>query len=165
MNRKLYDSSLEHSSCGVGFITHKESKQTHEILKLADEALCKIPHRGGMSSEGIGDGAGVNIDISVSYYQYLTKDSSLRYGNFGVANFFYPINENYKEAAEKIIKDSFTKHNLSAILWRDVDVDPEVLNEASQKAQLPIVQVVFKKPDVVKDQKSFEFIKYCTRGD
>ena len=77
MGRKLYDANFDYSSCGVGFITLKKSKQTHDILKLADEALCKIPHRGGMSSEGIGDGAGVNIDISVNFYKHLTGNKKL----------------------------------------------------------------------------------------
>jgi glutamate synthase (NADPH/NADH) large chain len=109
MSRKLYDANLDYSSCGVGFITHKKSKQTHEILKLADEALCKIPHRGGMSSEGIGDGAGVNIDISVNFYKYLTQNNTLEYGNFGVANFFYPIDSTKKVEAEEIIKKTLKK--------------------------------------------------------
>ena len=158
MGRKLYDANLDYSSCGVGFITHKKSKQTHDILKLADEALCKIPHRGGMSSEGIGDGAGVNIDISVNFYKHLTGNKKLEYGNFGVANFFYPIDGSQKSRAEDIIKTTLEKHNLALILWRDVEVNPEVVNEASRKAQLPIVQVVFTRPKDVKNQVDFEFV-------
>jgi glutamate synthase (NADPH/NADH) large chain len=158
ITRILYDANLEHSSCGVGFITHKKSKQTHKILQLADEALCKIPHRGGMSSEGIGDGAGVNIDISVNFYRYLTDNEDLEYGNFGVANFFYPIDGNQRGYAEQIIKDALDKYNLSLLLWRDVEVNTEAVNLASKKAQLPIVQVVFSRPEEIKDQKAFEFL-------
>jgi glutamate synthase (NADPH/NADH) large chain len=158
MSRKLYDANLDYSSCGVGFITHKKSKQTHEILKLADEALCKIPHRGGMSSEGIGDGAGVNIDISVNFYTFLTKNKSLEYGNFGVANFFYPIDVNQKSAAEEIIKKTLKKFNLPIILWRDVEVNSDAVNNASRKAQLPIVQIVFTRPESIKTQNEFEFL-------
>ena len=29
----LYDDTIQKSSCGVGFITRKDSKQTHELLK------------------------------------------------------------------------------------------------------------------------------------
>ena len=158
MSRKLYDAKLDYSSCGVGFITHKKSKQTHEILKLADEALCKIPHRGGMSSEGIGDGAGVNIDISVNFYKHLTQNNSLKYGNFGIANFFYPIDENQKSTAEEIIKNTLKKHNLPIILWRDVEVNSDAVNDASRRAQLPIVQIVFTRPENIKNQKDFEFV-------
>ena len=49
----LYDPNYERSSCGVGFITRKDSKQTHHLITLGHEALCSVPHRGGMSSEGL----------------------------------------------------------------------------------------------------------------
>ena len=46
----LYDSSLEKDNCGVGFITRKDGVQTHDVLVRGHEALCTIPHRGGMSA-------------------------------------------------------------------------------------------------------------------
>ncbi|PIE43708.1 MAG: glutamate synthase large subunit [Gammaproteobacteria bacterium] len=156
MTRSLYDKNQEHSSCGVGFITNKHSLQTHELLELSHEALCKIPHRGGMSSEGVGDGAGVNVDISVNFYRYLTGDESLRYGDFGVANFFYPAAKNQHGEAESIIADALHDHGLPVLMWRDVLVNKSVLNKASQKAQLSIRQVVFARPEGVADQKAFE---------
>ena len=57
----LYDPAEDKSSCGVGFITRKDSVQSPDVLRLAHEALCTIPHRGGMSAEGVGDGAGVSL--------------------------------------------------------------------------------------------------------
>ncbi|NOQ76277.1 MAG: hypothetical protein GQ475_00515, partial [Methylococcaceae bacterium] len=69
----LYDEDLSQDSCGVGFITHKESKQSHDLLIKSHEALCTIPHRGGMSAEGIGDGAGVNIDLSLNFFRKVTE--------------------------------------------------------------------------------------------
>ena len=56
LNTGLYQPDREHSSCGVGFLTRKDGLQTHELMKLGHEALCAVPHRGGMSSEGVGDG-------------------------------------------------------------------------------------------------------------
>ena len=64
----LYDAEKYHDNCGVGFITRKDGKQSHDVLLKGHEALCVIPHRGGMSAEGIGDGAGVNIDISLKFF-------------------------------------------------------------------------------------------------
>ncbi|MCK5889237.1 MAG: hypothetical protein KAG19_04785, partial [Methylococcales bacterium] len=86
----LYNRDLSQDSCGVGFITHKQSKQTHDLLVKTHEALCTIPHRGGMSAEGVGDGAGVNIDLSLNFFRRITKNNALELGQFGVANFFYP---------------------------------------------------------------------------
>ena len=79
----LYDPELDYSACGVGFITRKDSIQTHKVLRLGHEALCSVPHRGGMSSEGIGDGAGISIDLSLDFFQEITS-SKLQLDYFGV---------------------------------------------------------------------------------
>lgn len=154
--RFLFDKDLDHSSCGVGFITHKQSRQTHELLEHAHQALCKIPHRGGMSAEGIGDGAGVNIDLSVNFYRFLTQDSSLEQGEFGVANFFYPRDIQQHAAAQDLIKTTLKHYQLPELLWRDVDVDASVLNNKSAQAQLAIRQLVFKRPAHIASQDEFE---------
>jgi glutamate synthase (NADPH/NADH) large chain len=154
--RYIYDHHQDHSSCGVGFITHKGSRQTHQLLELAHQALCKIPHRGGMSAEGIGDGAGVNIDLSLSFYQYLTNRNDLTLGSFGVANFFYPKDKEHHTSAETIIKEALASFDLPVITWRNVEVDPSVLNAKSAEVQLSIRQVVFERPASIADQAEFE---------
>ena len=85
----LYDSSLDKNSCGVGFLTRKDGKQTHDLLVKGHEALCAVPHRGGMSAEGVGDGAGVSIDLSLEFFNQVTGHN-LCMGGFGVGNFFKP---------------------------------------------------------------------------
>lgn len=42
-----------------------------------------------MSSEGVGDGAGVSIDLSVEFFRALTG-LPLEARRFGVGNFFFP---------------------------------------------------------------------------
>ncbi len=158
MNRYLFDKNHEFSSCGVGFITHKHSQQTHELISYAHQALCKIPHRGGMSAEGIGDGAGVNIDLSLNFFRKITDNSILEAGQYGVANFFYPIDKNQHYAAQKIIESVFNQYALDISLWRDLPVDKNALNSASQDAQLLIKQVVFNQPSSVDNQEDFEQI-------
>ena len=141
-NFGLYDSSYEKSSCGVGFITRKDGKQTHELLLKGHEALCAVPHRGGMSSEGVGDGAGVSIDLSLSFFNYLTKKELIS-GQFGVGNFFFPNNVNQHKAAIEIIEDSLESEEIEILLHREVEVDNSVLRQAAIKYQLPIKQWIF----------------------
>ena len=155
MTRYLYDKTREHSSCGVGFITNKNSLQTQELLQISHQALCKIPHRGGMSAEGIGDGAGINIDLSLNFFRKITGDSTLQTGHFGVANFFFPLVERARNS-EKLIRDTFIEYGLNIALWRDMPINNEVLNEASRKVQLPVVQIVFLRPKTINDQDAFE---------
>lgn len=159
--KMLYNADLSQDSCGVGFITHKQSRQTHDLLVKSHEALCTIPHRGGMSAEGIGDGAGVNIDLSLKFFRKITKKPELELGQFGVANFFFPEDhEHYDSTAGALVEKHLKNFGLPMILWRDVPVDNRVINEAAIKAQLPIKQLVFGRPDSLKDATHDEFEKH-----
>ena len=72
----LVDPSDEKSSCGVGFITRKDGVQKHSVIDKARAALCSVPHRGGMSALGVGDGGGICIDLSPVSYTHLTLPTS-----------------------------------------------------------------------------------------
>ncbi|WKJ92313.1 glutamate synthase-related protein [Methylomonas montana] len=157
----LYDADLSQDSCGVGFITRKDSKQTHELLVKSHEALCTIPHRGGMSAEGIGDGAGVNIDLSLKFFRKVTGIATLELGQFGVANFFFPEDHaHYDSEAQKLVEEHFQEFDLPIITWREVPVDNTVLNAAALKAQLPIKQVIFGRPTALQQASHVEFERH-----
>ena len=141
----LYDSSPEKSSCGVGFITRKDGKQTHDLLLKGHEALCAVPHRGGMSSEGVGDGAGVSIDLSLSFFNHITN-KELVPGRFGVGNFFFPNDESQHDKAIEIIENSLSSEDMEILSHRKVEVNDSVLRDAALKYQLPIMQWIFQAP-------------------
>lgn len=160
----LYDAELSQDSCGVGFITHKQSKQTHDLLVKSHEALCTIPHRGGMSAEGIGDGAGVNIDLSLKFFRKITGIATLELGLFGVANFFFPEDhDHYDCAAQEMVERHFKNAGMPIIMWRVIPVDNDVLNAAALKAQFPIKQCVFGRSDSLKDVTQDEFEKHIQK--
>lgn len=142
----LYDPMREHSACGVGFITRKDSKQTHDVLVRGHESLCAIPHRGGMSAEGVGDGAGVSVDLSIEFFSGLTGQN-LTAGSFGVGNFFMPEDHAQHAPAARLIETALRNVGLEIKLRRDVAVDNSVIGERAVKWQLPIQQWVFTAPD------------------
>ncbi len=141
--RSLFDRELEHSSCGVGFITDKTGEQTHQLLSLAHQALCTIPHRGGMNAEGIGDGAGINIDLSTHFFSGLLNQAELQLGEFGVANFFFPYDSNQHARTETLITELLNQFDLTFELYRQVPVNSDAINVASQQVQQAIHQYVF----------------------
>ncbi|WP_316859512.1 glutamate synthase central domain-containing protein [uncultured Cohaesibacter sp.] len=151
----LYDHSFEKSSCGVGFLTYKSGVQTHDVLVKANEALCTVPHRGGMSAEGVGDGAGVCVDLSLSFFRKITGIEKLELGEFGVGNFFLPESQRSWDAADKLIKESLEKNNLRVILVRDAPVNNSVIRPAAVKYMLTVHQVVFVK-DASMSAKEFD---------
>jgi glutamate synthase (NADPH/NADH) large chain len=141
----LYDPARESSACGVGFITRKDGRQDHDVIVRGEHALCAIPHRGGMSSEGVGDGAGVSVDLSVRFFSALTG-WPLEPGAFGVANLFMPTDPAYEPQARGIVRAALERQGLEVLLERLVPVDPSALRPAAVAYQLPIVQWVFVAP-------------------
>jgi glutamate synthase (NADPH/NADH) large chain len=139
----LHDPDQEKSSCGVGLLTRKDGVQTHEVIRKLHEALCAVPHRGGMSSEGVGDGAGVNLDLSLRFFRELTGRPDLALGQFGVGNFFLPNDPAFHADAEDVIENTLRVHGLSILVTRDVPVDNTAIRPAAVKYQLPIRQWVF----------------------
>ena len=138
----LYDPTREHSSCGVGFITRKDGQQSHDVIVRGDTALCAIPHRGGMSSEGVGDGAGVSVDLSVAFFSALTG-RELEAGHFGVANLFMPTDATQDPRARALVRTALEDQKLEVLVERDVPVDSAAIRPAAVRYQLPIVQWVF----------------------
>ena len=144
-SHSLYDRDFSHDSCGVGFIANKAGKQTHDLMLKGHEALCVIPHRGGMSSEGVGDGAGINMDLSTRFFAKILDRKTLQKGEFGVANFFFPHESTQDTAIKKVIEEKCAEFNLKILLWRMVEVNPGVLTQRAQSKQQPIHQLIFGK--------------------
>ena len=154
----LYDHSKYHDNCGVGFITRKDGVQSHDVLRKGHEALCVIPHRGGMSAEGIGDGAGINIDLSLKFFRKILQNDTIELGEFGVANFFYPEDRSQYETMTGHVERVLAKYDIPVLTWRDVPVNDLAVNKAAVAAQLPIKQLVFGRPAALLSQKEFEVV-------
>ncbi len=152
----LHNPALEKNNCGVGFITRKDGLQTADVLRQAHEALCAVPHRGGMSAEGVGDGAGVCIDLSLDFFRRLTSKPELEAGRFGVGNFFMPVDEAQEDRARDIIKAACADEGLDILLERDVPVVSAVLRPAAVRCQLPIRQWIFAAPASCADIEVFD---------
>ena len=146
----------DYSSCGVGFIVNKSGRQTFKLLKLASYALSQIPHRGGKNTHGVGDGSGVQIDLSVNFYRYLSKNKNLIKGSFAIANFFYPKNETAHGEIDKVTKSFFNQNNIKILHQRFIEVNPDTISKKTQQSQLPIRQFVLLRPTTMTNQDRFE---------
>ena len=153
----LYDPTREHSSCGVGFLTRKDGKQTHDLLLKGHEALCAVPHRGGMSSEGVGDGAGVSIDVSLGFFRKLCG-KELQLGSFGVGNFFLPNDSGHRKSAIELVNEKLADAGFTVLLERDLPVNNDAIGERSIAKQLDIRQWVFDAPEDLRDAELDEKI-------
>jgi glutamate synthase (NADPH/NADH) large chain len=150
----LYDPDREHSACGVGFLTRKDGVQTHDVLVRAHEALCSVPHRGGMSSEGVGDGAGVSVDLSLPFFRKIAG-AELQAGRFGVGNFFLPADANQHDRAAQLIETVLAQAQFNTKTIRRMPVNDDAISARSVKRQLPIAQWVFEAPEGM-DRTTFD---------
>ncbi|WP_072806549.1 glutamate synthase-related protein [Rhodococcoides yunnanense] len=142
----LYDPSLDSDSCGVGFITRKDGVQSHDVLIKAREALCSVPHRGGMSAEGVGDGGGVSVDLSVNFFRRITDRPSLELGRFCVGNFFLPDDKSQHSRAIELIHRAMIDRGFTPLTVREVPVDNSVIRPAAVKYQRSIRQWIWEVP-------------------
>ncbi|MBE3639614.1 glutamate synthase-related protein [Mangrovicoccus algicola] len=147
----LYDPQLEHSSCGVGFLTRKDGVQTNDVLVRGHEALCAVPHRGGMSSEGVGDGAGISVDLSVAFFSKHTG-RKLKPGRFGVGNFFLPADAAQRPRAEALVTQVLDGHGFEILARRALPVNDAAIGPRAVKWQLPIEQWIFAAPEGLEGQ-------------
>ena len=56
----LYDPTLEHDACGIGFVADLRRDPSHDIVEMGTAILCRLTHRGAAGAdETTGDGAGL----------------------------------------------------------------------------------------------------------
>ncbi len=139
----LYDPEKSSCSCGVGFITRKDGIRTHDIIQKGHEAMCSVPHRGGMSSKGVGDGAGVSIDLSTEFFSKLTG-RVMKSGHFGVGNFF--LAEKNARKSSLLVENKLLTHGFEIIQKRYLTVNNSVLRNDAVDQQYPICQWIFDIP-------------------
>jgi len=76
MDRKygLYEPSMEHDACGIGFLANLKAKRTHKLIEDALIMLRNMEHRGGCGCEPeTGDGAGILFQIP---HEFFVKECS-----------------------------------------------------------------------------------------
>jgi glutamate synthase domain-containing protein 2/glutamate synthase domain-containing protein 1/glutamate synthase domain-containing protein 3 len=153
----LYDPSTHHDACGVGFIVDRRLRSTHRMLRTAVQCLANLDHRGAISADGTGDGAGLLTEIP---HALLARDlanhdiEAPAPGWLGVATVFLP-GERVDEAKESLER-AMRAEGLSVLLWRLVPTDPAVLGEAARATMPRIFQALIGASQDVADVDDLE---------
>ncbi len=156
----LLDFAEDHSSCGVGFITRKSGTFSHDIIEKVHEALCSVPHRGGMGADGTGDGAGICVDLSPKFFSKISGEDGLEFGKFAVGNFFLPARTDMHGTAISIINKALRHYDFHVISQRRVPVNNGALRDPSIGAQLDMHQWVFVPDDTSLTAKQIDQAAY-----
>ncbi len=159
----------ERDACGVGFIAHRQSLESHEIMTKGLVALTCLEHRGGCSADGdSGDGAGILSAIPWELFQEVGTQSGIEAGNhkntaenIAVGMLFLPRAEQAAHTAREIVEQVARDENLTVLGWRVVPVDSSVLGVQARENQPQIEQIFLKADDVTGDE--LERKLYITR--
>lgn len=159
------ENNFKSDSCAVGGAFNPEGGN----IRLVLEFLKKLPHRGGQIFTKykdevikVGDGAGVNCSIDRNYYNGLVA-APAEYENYGIGNFFLPLDETAREIARQKIKEICDKYGVRILNnslgeeWRKIKFDSPEDSESAKDLKLQKFEQVFLAPkDASVDPEVFE---------
>src|SRR5690348_1439039 len=157
----------EQDACGVGFVARASGERSHEVTRLALEALKRVAHRGAAATDSSGDGAGIltQIPAPLFYREALRQGLPLEPGQpFAVGMFFLPREATALARVTAIIEDVLAGDGLSVLGWREVPVRPDVLG-AGARATCPTIRQLILGPaaDRRGDAAAWERALYLAR--
>ena len=128
--RGLYDPSLEHDSCGVGFIAHIKGEPSHQIIRDADHLLCRMDHRGARGAEtNSGDGAGILTALPYDFLNRIAQDELgaelPEPGKFAAGLVFLPTDAEQRNRCKQAVNKICADQGQELIGWRIVPTDPD----------------------------------------
>ena len=136
----LYDPSMEHDACGVGFVAHSKGQKSHAIVTQALKILENLDHRGAVGADKLmGDGAGILIQMPDALYREDLAKQGVALpppGEYGVGMIFLPKEHASRLACEQELERAIRRGTGVAGLARCAGQprDAHVAHYARQRA-------------------------------
>jgi len=163
----LYDPSLEHDSCGFGFVVDIKGRPSHEIVVKALEVLCNLEHRGATGAEKeTGDGAGILLQTPHAFLEAACGKLGLTLpgrGRYGVGTVFLPPSEHGRDAIYRLFDETVRDEGQQLLGWRDVPTDNSTLGGSAKASQPVIRQIFIGRGGELPDEAAFERKLYVIR--
>lgn len=162
----LYNPQNEHDACGIGFIANIKGKPAHSIVKQGIYMLCQLEHRGGHVNEKTGDGAGIMLQISDSFFRKECEKLNIHLPEmhkYAVGMLFMPQNQSERERAKSHIERIVGEEGQSLLGWREVPTDSSVIGEGALKTEPFIMQLFIGQNEEIQSERDFELKLYIIR--
>ncbi|MGF1484739.1 MAG: glutamate synthase large subunit [Opitutales bacterium] len=163
----LYHPSMEHDSCGVGFVAHLKGKRSHQIVLDALHINNRLIHRGACGCEpNTGDGAGTFTQIPHKFLARVASENDFdlpNEGDYGAGICFLPKDKAQQENIQGRFEATAKELGLEILGWRDVPVDNSMLGKGSSSCEPHMRMVFVKKPDGVEQGLAWERKLYILR--
>ena len=168
--QSLYVPSMEHDSCGIGFIASLKNQRSHTIIENALDMLENMEHRGGTGYDPTsGDGAGILIQIPHKFFAEECQKLGFElpeYGKYGVGMIYFPAGEKEREFCRTMLYRCIDELGFELLGYRVVPKNIVGIGESSL-AKEPHIEQVFVKhkedldPDTL-ERKLFVLRNYAT---
>lgn len=163
----LYEPSMEHDSCGIGFLANLKAKKTHKLVEDSLIMLRNMEHRGGCGCEPeTGDGAGILIQIPHEYFEKECDKIGINLpeeGKYGVGMVFFPKDEAVSEECRTLLNINIKKLGFTLLGYRKVPVNNEGVGKTALSLEPQIEQVFVTHADVKDDPEALERKLYILR--
>ena len=160
----LYSPRFEHDNCGAGFICSLKGKKTNDIIHKALDILCKLEHRGAVSSDGkTGDGAGILIEIPHDFFISKCNFKLPKINEYAVGMTFLPSKKNEREICIKSFEKEILNQGLKILGWRNVPVDKKHMGKIASKTEPYFKQVFISKGKKKISEEEFNIKLYIAR--
>jgi glutamate synthase (ferredoxin) len=158
----------EHDACGVGFVARASGERSHEIIRLALQAVARVAHRGAASTDNSGDGAGLLTQIPTRLFHREAYRLGLRLQPgqpFGVGVLFLPPDPEPLARSIRLVEKVLERNGIPLLGWREVPTDPGALGPLA-RASCPAIRHVFVgRPVTAADEDAWERALYLARRD
>ena len=165
----LYNDVLEHDACGIGTVVNIDGHKDYKVLDDALTIVEKLEHRAGKDATGkVGDGVGILLQISHSFFSKAAKISGIKIGSerdYGVGMFFFPQDKLKRNFAMRMFEVMAEKNGMTFSGWREVPTHPEILGDKARDCMPYIMQGFVARPESVKKGLEFDRKLYITRRE
>ncbi len=163
----LYDPSMEHDNCGVGFVADIKGKKSHEIIEKGLTVLKHLTHRGACGCDpDTGDGAGLLLQLPDEFFRKECDPLPFdlpAYGEYGVGVVFLPKENEKREWCQNLLENTITEEGQRVLGWRDVPNDDTAIGYIARDVKPVIRQIFVAKNPQIKEQAQFEQKLYVIR--
>jgi len=137
--------SVDHDSCGVGFVAQLGSTGSREVVERALEALRRLGHRGGLDADGrSGDGAGLLTAIPDKFVRNCAREAGIELPSvYALGMVFLPRGQD--DIARAWIAKLALDRGLRLLGWRTVPTKPSIVGPRALDT-LPVIQQSFFAP-------------------
>ena len=146
VNTGLYDPSMEHDACGVGFVVDMKGRKSHQIVKNALIIIKNLLHRGACGSEeNTGDGVGILLQIPHKFFRKVCRSLSISLpdaGQYGTGLVFLPRDPDDSRKCQDILERIISEEGQNVLGWRDVPTDDALIGDTAKSGE-PIFKQIF----------------------